>query len=88
MELAKETFTVSVFYFCLLFYFIMEKSSFDSLFENTAATNMVVDEPPPAQLDPFKIRMKIVEHVMFNCYFADGTVQPDDHLLFIHELCE
>jgi hypothetical protein len=47
-----------------------------------------VDEPLPAQLDPFKIPMKIVERVMNNCYSGDGTVHPGDHLLFIHELCE
>jgi hypothetical protein len=76
------------FYFCLLFYFIMEKSPFGSLFGNTTAAVMVVDEPPPAQLDPFKILMKIVERVINNCYSGDGTVHPGDHLLFIHELCE
>jgi hypothetical protein len=32
--------------------------------------------------------MKIVERAMNNCYLGDGTVHPDDHLLFIHELCE
>jgi hypothetical protein len=32
--------------------------------------------------------MKIVERVMNNCYFGDGTVHSGDHLLFIHELCE
>jgi hypothetical protein len=36
----------------------------------------------------FKIPMKIVEHVMNNCYSGDGTVHPGDHLLFIYELCE
>jgi hypothetical protein len=56
------------FYFYLLIYFIMEKSPFGSLFGNTTVTITVVDEPPPAQLDPFKIPMKIVEHVMNNCY--------------------
>jgi hypothetical protein len=76
------------FYFCLLFYFIMEKSPFGSLFGNTTATVTVVNEPPPAQLDPFKIPMKIVERVMNNYYSGDGTVHPGDHLLFIHELCE
>jgi hypothetical protein len=64
------------FYFCLLFYFAMENSP------------TVVDEPPPAQLDPFKIPMKIIEHVMNNCHSGDGTVHLGDHLLFIHELCE
>jgi hypothetical protein len=76
------------FYLCLLFYFIMEKSPFDSLFGNTTATITVVDEPLPTQLDPFKIPMKIVECVMNNCYLGDETVHLGDHLLFIHELCE
>jgi hypothetical protein len=76
------------FYFCLLFYFIMEKSPFGSLFGNTTATVTVIDKPAPAQLDPFRIPMKIVEHVRNNCYLEDGTVHPGDHLLFIHKLCE
>jgi hypothetical protein len=81
------------FYFCLLFlfYFAMESSPFGFLFRNTTTTAAHVDEPsppPPAQLDPFKIPMKIVERVMDNCYSGDGTIHPGDHLLFIHELCE
>ena len=48
------------FYFCPLLYSIMLGSPFDSLFGGTAATAKVVDDPPPAQLDPFKIPMKIV----------------------------
>jgi hypothetical protein len=36
----------------------------------------------------FKIPMKIIEHVMNNCYSRDGTVPSGDHLLFIHEICE
>jgi hypothetical protein len=76
------------FYFCLLFYFAMESSPFGFLFGNTTTTIAVVDEPPPTQLNPFKIPMKIIERVMNNCYFGDGTVHPGDHLLFIHELCE
>jgi hypothetical protein len=66
----------------------MENSPFGSLFGNNTASVMVEDEPPPAQLDPFKIPMKIVERVMNNRYSEDGTVHPGDHLLFIHELCE
>jgi hypothetical protein len=61
------------FYFYLLIYFAMEKSPFGSLFGNTTTTVTVVDEPLPAQLDPFKIPMKIVERVMNNCYSGDGT---------------
>jgi hypothetical protein len=61
------------FYICLLFYFIMEKSPFDFLFGSTTATVTVVDEPPPAQLDLFKIPMKTIERVMNNCYLGDGT---------------
>jgi hypothetical protein len=89
VELVKVNFAVNiVFYFYLLFYFAMEKSPFGSLFGNTTASITAVDEPPHAQLDPFKIPMKIVEHVMNNCYSGDGTVHPGDHLLFMHELCE
>jgi hypothetical protein len=66
----------------------MENSPFGSLFGNATASAKVVDEPPPAQLDPFKIPMKIVERVMNNCYLGDGTVHLGNHLLFIHELCE
>jgi hypothetical protein len=63
------------FYFCLLFlfYLAMESSPFGFLFGNTTTTVADVDEPPPpAQLDPFKIPMKIVERVMNNCYSGDG----------------
>jgi hypothetical protein len=66
----------------------MEKYPFGSLFRNTTAVVTLVDEPPPAQLGPFKIPMKIIEHVMNNCYSGDGTIHPGDHLLFIDELCE
>jgi hypothetical protein len=76
------------FYFYILFYFAMENSPFGSLFGNATASATVVGEPPPAQLDPFKIPMKIVERVMNNHYSGDGTVHPGDHLLFIYELCE
>jgi hypothetical protein len=85
-RIGKGNFCEYCFYFYLSFYFIMEKSPFDSLFGNTTATVTVVDEPPPAQLDPFKIPIKIVERVMNNCYLGDGTVYLGDHLLFIHEL--
>ena len=62
------------FYFCLLLYFTMLGSPFDSLFGSTAATAKVVDDPPSAQLDPFKIPMKIVERVMNNCYLDRKSV--------------
>jgi hypothetical protein len=80
------------FYFCLLFlflfYFAMESFLFGFLFGNTTTTIADVEEPPPAQLDPFKIPTKIIERVMNNCYSGDGSVHPGDHLLFIHKLCE
>jgi hypothetical protein len=66
----------------------MESSPHGFLFGNNTTTVAVVDEPLPAQLDPLKIPMKIVEHVMNNCYSGDGTVHPGDHLLFILKLCE
>jgi hypothetical protein len=75
-------------YLLFLFYFAMESSPFGFLFGNTTTTVADVDEPPPAQLDPFKIPMKIVEHVINNCYSGDETVHPGDNLLFMHELCE
>ena len=46
----------------------------------------MVDEPPPVEIDPFKILTSIVDHVMDSYYLGDGTVHPGDHLLFIHEL--
>ena len=57
------------------------------LFGKTTTTARVVDEPPPAEIYPFKIPTSIFYHVMDNYYFGDGTVHPSDHLLFIHELC-
>jgi hypothetical protein len=83
---------VSCFMHCLLLFFMCLLSTlyslFGFLFGNTTTSITVVDEPPPAQLDSFKIPMKIVERVMNNCYSGDGTVHLGDHLLFIHELCE
>jgi hypothetical protein len=34
---------------------------------------------PHTEIIPFKIPMKIIEHVLNNCYFEDGTVHPGDH---------
>jgi hypothetical protein len=78
------------FYFCLLllFYLAMESSPFGFLFGNTTTTVADVEQPPPTQLDPFKIPMKFFERVIDNCYLGDGTIHPGDNLLFIHELCE
>ena len=70
------------FYFCLLLYFIMERSPFESLFGNNATAAEVVDEAPPVQEIPFKKPMKIVERVTNNRYEGDGTVHPGEHLLF------
>jgi hypothetical protein len=91
VELVKIIFAVSIIFisvFYFLFYFPMKNSPFGSLFGNATASATVVDEPPPAQLDPFKISMKIVERVINNRYSGDGTVHSGDHLLFIYELCE
>ena len=57
------------------------------LFGKTTTTARVVDESPPVEIDPLKIPTKIVDRVMDNYYFGDGTVHLRDHLLFIHELC-
>src|SRR4051812_7335066 len=57
------------------------------LFGKTTTTARVVDEPPLVEIDPFKIPTSIVDRVMDNYYFGDGTVHPGDHLIFIHELC-
>src|SRR4051812_34353414 len=57
------------------------------LFGKTTTTKRVVDKPPPAEIDPFKIPASIVNRVMDNYYFGDGTIHPGDHLLYIHELC-
>jgi hypothetical protein len=53
-------------------------------YQNTTATITLVDEPSLAQLDSFRIPMKVVERVMNNCYSGDRTVHLGDHLLFIH----
>src|SRR3954469_19896656 len=57
------------------------------LFGKTTTTVRVVDEPPPVEIDPFKIPISIVDRVMDNYYLGDGPVHPGDHLVFIHELC-
>jgi hypothetical protein len=43
---------------------------------------------PHTETVPFKIPLKIIERVLNNCYFGDGTIHHGDYLLFIHELCE
>src|SRR4051812_3746058 len=57
------------------------------LFGKTTTTARVVNEPPPIEIDPFKIPTSIIDRVMDNYYLGDGTVHPGDHLLFIHKLC-
>src|SRR3954469_9666615 len=57
------------------------------LFGKTTSTARVVDEPPPVEIDPFKIPTIIVDPVMDNYYFGDGTIHTGDHFIFIHELC-
>ena len=66
----------------------MERSPFDSLFENNATDAEVLDEPPLVPEIPFKIPMKIVERAMNKRYEGHGIVHPGEHLLFLHELCE
>src|SRR3954468_22118919 len=56
------------------------------LFGKTTTTVRVVDEPPPVEIDSFKVPTSIVDHVMDNYYLGDGTVHPGDRFLFIHEL--
>ena len=49
----------------------MENSPFGFLFGNTTAAAAHEEEPPPpppAEIDPFKIPMKIVGRIMDNCY--------------------
>ena len=62
-------------------------NSLSFLFGNATTTAKVVDKPPPAENDVFKIPTRIIDRVMDNYYVGDGTVHPGDHLLFIHELC-
>ena len=62
-------------------------NSLSFLFRNATTTAKVVDEPPLAENDTFKIATRIIDRVMDNFYFGDGTVHPGDHFLFIHELC-
>ena len=57
-------------------------NSLSFLFHNATTTTKVVDEPPPAENDTFKIPTRIIDRVMDNYYVGDGTVHPDDHLLF------
>jgi hypothetical protein len=52
--IGKESFYCKCcFNFCLLLYFTMLESPFDSLFVGTAATAKVADDPPSAELDTF-----------------------------------
>ena len=84
VELVKETSTVSIVTSASCFIFVMD-NSLSFLFGNATTTSKVVDEPPPAENDAFKIPTRIIDRD--NYYVGDGTVHPGDHLLFIHELC-
>ena len=66
----------------------MEKRNFAFLFGKPSTTAEVEHEAPPDDIEPFKIPMKIVKHVMNNHYVGDETVHPGDHFLYLHELCE
>ena len=88
MELVRETFTVSIAFVTVCYFVSNMDNPLGFLFGKTTTTARVVDEPPPVEIDPFKIPTSIVDRVMNNYYFGDGIVHPSDHLLFIHELCE
>ena len=75
-----------VFIYVCYFVSIMD-NPLGFLFGKNTTTVRVVDEPPPVDIDPFKIPTSIVDRVMDNYYLGDGTFHPGDHLLFIHELC-
>ena len=87
MELVKETSTVSIVFVTACYSVCNMDNPLGFLFGKTTTTSRVVDEPPPIEIDPFKIPTSIVDRVMDNYYLGDGTVHPGDHLLFIHELC-
>ena len=53
-------------------------NSLSFLFGNATTTAKVVDKPPPAENDVFKIPTRIIDHVMDNYYVGDGTVHPGD----------
>ena len=56
-------------YFCLLLYIIMEPSDFETLFETSFLTALLIAiDPPPAKRISFKIPMRIVERVINNRY--------------------
>ena len=67
----------------------MEHSSLNMLFGSDSTTTPVVDKSPPfSDVDPFKITMGIIDHVMSNRYAGDGTIHPGYDLLYIKDLCE
>src|SRR4051812_14368387 len=74
--------------FVTAYYFVSNMDNpLGFLFGKTTTTARIVHEPPPVEIDPFKIPTSIVNRVMDNYYCGDGTVHLGDHLLFIHELC-
>ena len=67
----------------------MEHSSLNLLFGSNSTTTPVVDKSPLLSgIDPFKIPMGIIDHVMSNRYAGDGTIHPGYHLFYIKDLCE
>ena len=56
------------------------------LFRKSTTTNRVVDEPPPVEIDPFKIRTSIVDRVMDNYYLGDGTDRKSTRLNSSHKV--
>ena len=83
----KETSTVSISFVTACYFVSNMDNPLGFLFGKTTTTARVVDEPPPTEIDPFRIPISIIDRVMDNYYFEDGTIHPDNHLLFIHELC-
>ena len=66
----------------------MEHSSLNILFGSDSTTIPLVDKSPPlSEIDPFKIPMGIIDHIMSNRYAGDGTIHPNYHLLYIKDPC-
>ena len=64
MELVKETSTVSIVFISVCYFVSNMDNPLCFLFGKTTTTARVVDEPPPVEIDPFKIPTSIVNRVM------------------------